>query len=451
MSNHREQQRRKSTLFYFLSRYGFFFISILPFSAQAAIPSSVPLRDLFSLAKNQHPSFAVPEQTEAISQATYQLTRGALLPKVSAGYSLFWQEAPNSGSTALSNTQVRTGTLSLSQPLFRGGGEFSALGAAKRKWEATTLEKEWTLLTLFGRVASLAFGFQSARENFEIAQELRALSETRVKEIRQRAQIGRSRQADLLSAQAQWYQNSAAEMAAQAELSKALAKLEEVIGKGLITEKSAIDWQSILQFIGRAEGTATRATARSEAMTEILENRPDWQAKILRQEAADKNVWVAQSGHLPQVDVGANYYWYRYPANRGGDWDATLKVTLPIFSGMTVQSNTREAIANRKREELERESLKRQIETEIASAQSLVASLETQKMNLSEAKDMAEANFKAQTRDERLGIATSLEVITALNQLAEIKRSLSRVQLQWVEQKFLLAIAAGKIKSDELY
>jgi outer membrane protein len=70
-----------------------------------------------------------------------------------------------------------------------------------------------------------------------------------------------------------------------------------------------------------------------EAIRKAYENRPDLGSAILKKQAAERSVILAEKGHYPVLNGNASYNWTgeNFPLNEG--WNAGVTLSIPIFTG----------------------------------------------------------------------------------------------------------------------
>ena len=156
--------------------------------------------------------------------------------------------------------------------------------------------------------------------------------------------------------------------------------------------------------------------------------RPDVKAAQRRQTAAQENISVARGAHLPSLDLNANRYLERTGSLENVDWDVQLALTVPIYSGGSVQSRVREAQSQKDQAELATTRARRLADQEIRSFYQTVVLDRSRLDALEKATDAAKSNYETQRRDYRLGLVTNLDVLQALSTYLENQQALDRVR-----------------------
>lgn len=131
---------------------------------------------------------------------------GAMLPSLALRANYLKIQAPDQGGgtpRGLVLTDQYSSSLYVTQPLFKGLREYSVHRQAK----ATLLQNQYladaSRITLYQGVITAYYNLIIAQKDFENYKTLEKYSSERVKELRQRADIGRSRRGELLQSEAQ--------------------------------------------------------------------------------------------------------------------------------------------------------------------------------------------------------------------------------------------------------
>ena len=386
---------------------------------------------------------AASEKTESVQIKQKQLEQseekitqsyGGLLPNVSASASYLMQAEPTTGSaSSISNPTQSTAKLTATQPLFHGFREFAAIRQLNSEAVAGQMGVDQAKLTLYTQVAKSYYDVLAAEQDLVNLNTLLDLTLKRVVELKERNRIGRSRKGEVLSAESQ-----VASLRAQVEAGKtqiSLARDSLAVATGLNREATLLDdsdlipttVESITNYLGR------------------LSERPDVQAYQAQMTGADEAIWVAKGAHLPSLDLSGNYYLRRSGLLENTKWDVTLNLSIPLFQGGAVVSQTRSAVAQFQQSELAFAQGRRAAEREIRSYYETFSNGLVEIHSLKEAVVAAEDNFKEQNRDYRLGLVTNLEVLQAINTFQETKRTLDRKRFQIKTAWLSLQAAVGKI------
>ncbi len=379
---------------------------------------ALALDDYFAAALERSEKIATQGELIVQAEERYRQADAALLPTVSGVASYTWQEplasdVPTTSTTLLSRQPLAK--LTATQPLYRGFREFATLRQTQALLDAQHED------SLNARVLLLRDVAQNFYNVLSIEQDLRNYDEEikqnldREAELKARVRIGRSRISEILNV--------------QTTIGTLRAQIEQLRGQ-LRVEREAFAFLSGLESSTPLNDTE----ALPGALTPIDEYlarsalRPDVKASRQRLAAAQENVTSAKGAHLPSLDLNGNYYFDRPGALKDVAWDVQIALTVPIYSGGSLQSKTREAMSQRTQAELTVSQVSRQAEQEIRSLYQTVVFDRLQLDALEKATEAAKHSYEAQRRDYRLGLVTNLEVLQALTTFQENQRTLDRAR-----------------------
>ncbi len=362
-------------------------------------------------------------QVSEVEQSHQRLTqaRAGILPSLVLNGTYTRQQMPPASSvnafTRADQHQVR---LTLSQPVFRGLREFAALDVAHAGWQGEQARLRQARRSLYASVAQSFYRLAQAEVDTANLLELLQVSRRRAEDVRGRVRIGRSRSGDLLAAETQ------------------VATVEAQLQAAQVTWEQARD-QFVL-MTGQPREVAPAIPSVREPLPSVLvplenhlrrlEQRPDVEAALQALRAAERGVDVAWGAHLPSIDAGGNWYLERTGILATTQWDISVTASMPVFQGGLVRSQVREAAQKRSTGELLLSQTRRSAEEEVRSAWLDAQGALQQIQLLERAHRLSEKNYQQQSEDYRLGLVSSLEVLSALNSHQDLKRSLDRARLQ---------------------
>lgn len=407
-------------------------------ATRAVTLDGLTLDDYFAAALSR--SEVVATQAELIRQAQerYQQATAARLPTVEGLAAYTRQEAVPSRALdgSLIPDRQPLVRLTATQPLFRGFREFAALRQTQALIGAQRLDYDNARVQLFKDVAQNFFNVLSIERDLANLDEEIDQNFKREREIRARVRIGRSRASEILTV--------------QSTISTLRAEAEQLRGQAHIARET-------FSFLsGLDPGTPLRDTEAAPVELETLDaylaridRRPDVRAGRRRLAAARESVEIARGGGLPSLDLTGNYYLKRSGSLDDVNWDVTLALTVPLYSGGAVQSQVREAASQETQAELSISLARRQARQEIRAAYQGVVYDRAQITALGEATESARRNYDAQTHDYRLGLVTNLDVLQALTALQQNQRALDRARYALKLDYVRLQAEAGRRPAPE--
>jgi len=402
------------------------------FQAQAAPP--LTLDDYFSAALQR--SEVVATQSELIRQAEERNRQAtaAILPTVSGVASYTWQEEPPPaapGTTPSNLSRQPFAKLTATQPLFRGFREFAALRQTRALSDAQSAEYRNARVLLFKDVVLNYFTVLSLEQELRNLDEEIRQNEEREKDIQARIRIGRSRVSEVLNV--------------QATISTLRAQIEQQQGQ-LRVARETLAFLSGLDAATPLQDSEPEppGPAPLERYLAGVPTRPDVQASEKRLAAARENVTIAKGAHLPSLDLNGNYYFERPGYLDDINWDVQVALTIPIYSGGSLQSKVREAGSQQSQAELALSQVRRLAEQEIRSLYENLQADRAQVVALEKSTAAARKSYEAQSSEYRLGLVTNLDVLQALTAYQQNQRALDRARFTAKLDYLRLLAASGQ-------
>ena len=371
-------------------------------------PVSASLSDCYQLALSRSEVLANQQEQVLQAQEHYNQALGALLPSLTglASYTV----APNSSDQLLVKANA-------SYPLFRG---FRMAGAIKQSESLLLAEKQakqWAALQIYSDVAVAAYLNAYLKQDIQLLLEQQALLNKRIKELRDRVNIGRSRMTEVYSLDVSLIQLQTQLVQAQSQLEIAQSLLHFLTGKNIDV---CID------------PTTNEVLASLPSYQDRIEQRPDIIASTYRLNSAKLLEQISKEGEsTPLIDLNSNLYLAHPAPNQNTAWDAQIQMTLPNFLTEVSASKTRETASARKQAEIGLSLLHRQAIDDILNVYTNLVSEKKQVQLLEKAKNSSEKNVDCVVSDYRLGLSNNLDVLQAMNAYIDIKRSLNKMHFSF--------------------
>ncbi|MBY0371039.1 FAD-dependent oxidoreductase [bacterium] len=398
-------------------------------------PAAMNLQQVYEAALGGVESVAI--QNRKIDQADEQLGQviSTALPSVNLLGSYQRQDSPTtSGSDVASKFALAdqfNSRLTATQPIFQGFAEWAGMRGARARKRAEIARLEQVKVTLFSSVSQSYYSVLSAEQDRVNLETLLELTERRVKDLQERFRIGRSRDGELLAAQAQ------------------LAVLRSQLQAAILACAQARNQFALATKLERdtALEQASMVFPKADTLTDYinhLADRPDIRALRETALSSEESISVAKAGHFPSLAATGNYYLKRTGVQDAIKWDVGLTLTVPVFQGGFVSAKVSEAVSIQKQSELALAQGRRSAETELRNAFDSYQTGRDTIAALEEAARISEKNYHRQNQDYRLGLVTNLDVLQALNTFQETKRSLDKARYQTLTAWAALQAAVGK-------
>jgi outer membrane protein len=386
-------------------------------SAVKCSADGISLESCFRAALKQSEVLADDQELVRQSEEHFRQALAAIMPEIYAGYTYVNQDTsdlvPKTTDASLYKDQATT-RISISQPLFRGLRDFAALKLNQNLITSQKLSYQWAAYQLYQDTANSFYLVLSLENDISILRKEADLYDKRIKELRSRVAIGRSRSTEVLTVQV----SRATLMAQMEQVKSQLSAARELLSflTGISPSADLSDADKIPSSIGSFESYDAR-----------LPYRPDVKAAMARMEAAQNNVDIAKGAYLPSADISADYYLSRPKGTlQNSQWDATITATLPIFTGGLNTSKHAEAESLLRQSRNDLEQVERLARQDLRTTYQRLTYDISQVKEFSNAVDLERRNYIAVSGDYDLGLVSNLDVLQAVTSYQDVERSLNR-------------------------
>ncbi len=412
-------------------------ISVLFCTVAHAENRTYTLDDCFKLALVR--SATVVTSTDQIDQTDAQIkqARAGYMPSLSLqAASLQQAQSMNALANNLFSTNQATANINLSQNLFQGFKDLATVKQRKNLKEGYEWEKKQALRQLYKDTAQAFYSVLIYQSDIVQYQEQIESTKIRKSELATAIKSGRAREADFVAAE-----SSIANLEASVSATAGL----------LVTYQETLTYLTGLSSDAKLmDSTPLPSDLKNLALwLEYSEQRPDIRQSKSNLLAAEEGVQIAKSGFYPNLGLSANYYVFR-PTGiyQGVDWDTSLTLSFPLFSGGLTKAQVNEAsVIQRSKEVTLRQTRELAVQSVRTAFRTVQADFDQLK-RYSKASDLSRRNYELLHRDNRLGVATNIDVLTALTSWQESKRKLERTRIMTIYDYFRLLVESSKIAVD---
>lgn len=397
--------------------------------AQVAGIAPVTMDEAFraALSKNE----IVGQSREKVFQADEQLSqaKSSIFPSLSFQATHLIQPEPSDPiAREFFPEEQTTANFNLKQPLFRGFREFAGIRVRRNNLSAEQDNRINTLLQLYQSVATSYLNVLSLEQDLKNLAEQKRIYGERIKELQARIRRGESNSTEALTAQS-----------TEAALEAEMRIVESNLGSARENFRVLTSMPAHTELIDNSlqgKNDLPALKALQDYISQI-ENRPDVKAARERVEAAQEEIRVVRGAHWPTLDLQGNYYVKR-PEGYLSDlkWDVQLQLTIPIYEGGVVLSQTREAASRNRERELELSQLRKQAEADITTLYGSLKNRQDQLQALQRSAELSEKNYQVLQRDFRRGLSRSIDVQLALTEFRVARRSFDQARfaarLDWI-------------------
>jgi len=400
--------------FYFLS---FIFFNVLAVSLLEAETLVIDVEKGVALALNNNERLLQAKIDVVHSREGHRLARSAGLPQLEASinYNRNWL-LPSfvfAGSAVRIGTENNlTGTVTMRQRLYAGGGVRAAMDMADRQVAIMGETERETRQLVVAAVEERFYDLLLAGELLKVVHLAIERSRQNLHQVVSRGQAGRASEFDRLRAQVQVSSMRADSIRSENDLRLAAMALKDIVG---------IDLDQPLEVRGTFRiDTSLDINDLQGLLDRGVANRPEL-ARIIRQlEYQERNVEFERAAGRPLLDLVATGQ-TQFQSNEFDladkewrkSWNTGVVLNIPIFDGQRTGARVAQAKQSLRRAEYERQRLEREVHLQVQQAY----------YDVEEASERIEANRDAVLQAERglrmagsryaNGAGTLLEILDA--------------------------------------
>ncbi|MCE2782351.1 TolC family outer membrane protein [Limnohabitans sp.] len=417
--------------------------------ALLAFCSAAPAMNLlqaYQAALEQDANVRAGRATLASGMERLPQARSQLLPAVSANVGRNQNQLATTSTTLSGNSSVNrdsyysfNNSLSLRQPLFNLPRYFQ-VKQAEHLVQESVANYEREVQNLVVRVGGAYMEALLAAENLKLVQAQKRQYTAMVDAARKALVAGTGTRTDIDDAQSRLDMAQANELEARQNEDYTRKQLELMINQPL----------PALSGLG-AQGIAAlsqKVSALPHWVDLAHTNSPEIRALSARLDAATKEISKAQSGHAPTLDAVAQW-------SDSGNENVTrlnsrfenkaigFQLSMPLYQGGAVNSQVRQAVAEKTRVEESLESLRRDLNLRVHKEYRGVTEGLLRILALEQALRSSTQLLDSTQKSQRAGVRTMLDVLNAEQQLVAVNRDLIQARYVYLMSRLRLSSLAG--------
>ena len=374
-----------------------------------------------------------------------------LLPTLGASANTLWNEnkyeASNRTDVIRKDYNTHAYNVSLTQPLFRWQ---NIIQYDQAKWQVVQTEANFAQASqdIVLRVAQAYFDVLNAQENLKAVRASKQSIALQLEQAKKNFEVGTATITDTHEAQSRYDLVSAQELAGENDLEVKRYALRLIVGKDV-------------GELNRLKPDAVLLSPQPDSMERWVEAAEKDSFPVQAQQAAfevaGREVERVRAGHYPTLDMVANYgktnSALSISSNSGLETDVRnigLQLNIPLFQGGSVNSRTREAIANRTAAASALENARRS--ASLAARQSFLGVVNglAQVRALSAALISSTSALESNKLGYEVGVRISIDVLNAEQQLYVTKRDLAKARFDTLLSQLKLKAAVGALGENDL-
>lgn len=275
---------------------------------------------------------------------------------------------PTGGSALSTNNSYSTG-LSSQVTLFNGFANTSNVKRAESNTNGAAFSMKRTQQSIINQTNQLFLNLFRTYRLMKVSEDNLKRSQQQLEQIDEKNKVGAVALADVYRQRVQVGSDELSLIQAQNNHEKAKADLLSFLGVNFDLEYT-FDFSGIPADIDTAEFVQVNKEYSdfNALINQAVSNRPDYHASMEKYNAADASVAYARGGHYPSVTAQASYGYNSSELDHLSDNKNLyfgFNVSVPIFSGFSIQSQVEQAEVQKINTEQEMNQSRRQITVDI--------------------------------------------------------------------------------------
>ncbi len=391
---------------------------------------------------------AAKEQLNAARESK-SLARSQLLPSIGLGanYEAVRRDLKTLQGVSVDETNNYRDSglgLNLTQPIYRRDRllQLEQADSTIAQAEAQYASAEIDLMV---RSTTAYFNILSAQDDLRVAQAEREATGRQLEQAQQRFDVGLIAITDVHEAQAAFDAARAAEISAENSLDNAWEALFEITGAQA---------KASLAKLGEALPLSPPVPNDLQSWSDTAQEQNfGIIASRANLEVLNKEVEVSRSGHYPTLDLVGGYNMNRSDADTATEADTAsvgLELAIPLYTGGSVTSKTRQTLANYRAAQQTLDQTRRAVNRQVRDAFRGVLSTISQVEALKAATISAQSALESTQAGYEVGTRTIVDVLNVQRNLFSSQRDYLNSRYGYIINGLSLKSAAGTLSEEDL-
>lgn len=343
------------------------FLVLIPFTSRAddiiKNGDQLDIERCIEIALRMHPGITASANTVNVNKSRVGEAKADFYPhiSVSSGYSKI-SPASDTGSSisvdSANSYDQYTGSIALKQNIYDFGKTAAQVQVRRLNLDASRSDLKNISGHVVLSVRKAYFGVLKAAKDRDVAEEAVKQFEQHLARAKGFYEAGTKPRFDVTKAEVDLSSSKLNLIKATNALRLVVAALNNAMGLPEAPEYTLEDSLSADAYVITLE----------EALMLAYKNRPDLESAVLRKQAAERSVVLAEKGHYPALNGSASYNWTGedFPLNEG--WNAGMTLSVPIFSGFLTTHQVKGSKAELKVQNANEELLRQAVFLEVQQA-----------------------------------------------------------------------------------
>jgi outer membrane protein TolC len=163
-------------------------------------------------------------------------------------------------------------------------------------------------------------------------------------------------------------------------------------------------------------------------------------------EASDYAIGSNRGLHFPVITFDSNYFLSRDGSYKDSDWDFSVNLTLPLFSGGETSSKTQESVEKKTAISLEQKIDERERGISITNLHQQIISNPNREKSLELVLKLSEENYQENLKESQLGVISNLDLMSSLQSFIEAQKTWDKFLIEKSYKINLLYLAIGEVR-----
>jgi len=363
--------------------------------------------------------------------------RSGYRPSVSGEVTQTWQKTnPSSGPST--NSEPRSYSVTVNQPIFRGFRTLNAIKGAEALVEAGREDLRAAEQTVLLNAVTAYVDVVRDLSILRLRRNNRSVLQEQLRATQDRFEVGEVTKTDVAQARARVSAASSAISAARATLDGSRAVYAQIIGHPPTNLKSPPVARDL-------PGSLEEALANGE------QENPTILAAIFRERSQDHTIKQAKGELLPSVNVQASYT--RNENTATGDSDVTTVtgvLSVPIYQAGEVSARVRQNVETRSQLRHQIDEARESVRANVISAWGSYTAARAQIVSDRAQVEASSVALEGVREEEKVGQRTVLDVLNADQDLLDARVSLATSRRDLVVASYSLLSAIGRLSSTNI-
>jgi outer membrane protein len=419
------------------------------FHFHAIAQEDITLEEAINIALNKNTLLLKSENSLESYQSNVKAAYGNLFPTLSATGSWNWNRAEEGGSIftipgtgitipvepSVTETRSYSASVNSNVTLFDGLSNYANVSQSKNDFEAAKLSFERIKQDVVYQTIGLYNLVINAQQLLKVSEENVKWNQKNLETVTERNRLGAVTLADVYAQQVRSGNSELEFIRAQNNLETAKSNLLYYLGLDVLQNYTFSDSLTSTEIELLDKDLSDDYENITALVQQALNTRVDYRSAKLSLESAFNGVTMAMGGYFPRLTGGAGFSSF---ANRLDDlfdnksYSVGLTLSIPIFSGFSVDNQVQFAEVNAKNTELDlldlERDIKRNIQKTFLDLQAANKELDVSRRNVIAAQE----NQKIEQEKYSLGSGTLLNVLIANSEYTNAQTNYYNAQFAYI-------------------